>query len=151
MPELRPATVADIRAIQSVDRSLDQRLSDESVLDHAIEGGRVAVALDGDKVLGYLRWEWFWDRVPLCVFVRVRPSHQRTGVGRALYAHVEADLVARGCDFWLSSTEETNDRSLRFHRALGFRLIGALGFRLIGALSDLGQDAREIFMRKDLA
>ena len=143
MADVRGATLADLPAIQDVDRSLDQRLTKKSVLQHAIEGGRVAVALDGDDVSGYLRWEWFWDLVPLCVFVRVRPSHQRTGVGRALYAHVEADLVRRGCDFWLSSTEETNDRSLRFHRTLGFRLVGAL--------SDLGQDAREIFMRKDLA
>ncbi len=143
MPDVRPATLADLPAIQDIDRSLDQRVSEKSVLKHAIEGGRVAVALAGDEVAGYLRWEWFWDRVPLCVFVRVRPPHQRTGLGRALYAHIEADLVARGCDFWLSSTEETNDRSLRFHRALGFRLVGAL--------SDLGQDAREIFMRKDLA
>ena len=142
MPDIRGATLADLPAIQDVDRSLDQRVSEKSVLEHAIKGGRVAVALDGDEVSGYLRWEWFWDRVPLCVFVRVRPPHQRTGLGRALYARVEADLVARNCDFWLSSTEETNDRSLRFHRALGFRLVGAL--------SDLGQDAREIFMRKDL-
>ncbi len=143
MAKVRAATLSDLPAIQSVDRSLDQRLSKKSVLQLAIEGGRVAVALDGDKVAGYLRWEWFWDRVPLCVFVRVRPSHQRTGVGRALYAHVEADLARRRCEFWLSSAEETNDRSLRFHRALGFRLVGAL--------SDLGQDSREIFMRKDLA
>jgi L-amino acid N-acyltransferase YncA len=143
VPDVRAASVADIPAIQAVDRSLDQRVSEESVLRHAIEGGRVAVALHGDEVSGYLRWDWFWDRVPLCVFVRVRPSHQRTGAGRALYAHVENDLARRGCEFWLSSTEEDNDRSLRFHRALGFRLVGAL--------SDLGQDCREIFMREDLA
>ncbi|MCH7617082.1 MAG: GNAT family N-acetyltransferase [Chloroflexi bacterium] len=118
-------------------------MSEKAVLEQAIEGGRVAVALEGKEVVGYLRWEWLWDHIPLCVFVRVRPPHQRTGVGRALYARVEADLTRRGCEFWLSSTEETNDRSLRFHRALGFRLIGAL--------SDLGQDSREIFMRKDLA
>ncbi len=142
MPDVRHATPADIPVIQDVDRSLEQPVSEDDVLKHAIEGGRVAAALDGDNVTGYVRWEWLWDHIPLCVFVRVRPSHQRTGVGRALYAHTEADLAARGCDFWLSSTEETNDRSLRFHRALGFRLIGAL--------SDLGQDSREIFMRKGL-
>ncbi|HEY5624865.1 MAG TPA: GNAT family N-acetyltransferase [Dehalococcoidia bacterium] len=143
MPDVRAAKATEIPAIQDVDCSLDQHVSEESALKHAIEGGRVAVTLDGDEVSGYLRWEWLWDHIPLCVFVRVRPSHQRTGVGRALYAHIEADLIARGCDFWLSSTEETNDRSLRFHRALGFSLIGAL--------INLGQDSREIFMRKDLA
>ena len=142
MPDVRGATLADIHAIQDIDGSLDQRASEESVLRHAIEGGRVVVAADGDEVSGYLRWEWLWDHIPLCIFVRVRPPHQRAGAGRALYAHVEVALARRGCDFWLSSTEETNDRSLRFHRALGFRLIGAL--------SDLGPDSREIFMRKDL-
>ena len=143
MPDVRPATLAGIPAIRDVDRSLEWPVSEKAVLEQAIEGGRVAVALEGKEVVGYLCWEWLWDHIPLCVFVRVRPPHQRTGVGRALYAHVEADLAARGCEFWLSSTEETNDLSLRFHRALGFRLIGAL--------SDLGQDSREIFMRKDLA
>ena len=142
MPDARDATPADIPAIQDVDRSLDQDVSDSEVLQHVIEGGRVVVALDGNEVSGYLRWEWLWDHIPLCIFVRVRPPHQRAGAGRALYAHVEVALARRGCDFWLSSTEETNDRSLRFHRALGFRLIGAL--------SDLGPDSREIFMRKDL-
>jgi len=140
--EIRAATPADVGAIQDVDRALDQHMSDADVLLHAIDGGRVAVALDGEVVAGYVRWEWFWDRIPLCVFARVRPSRQRTGVGRALYAQVEADLRARGCEFWLSSTEEDNKRSLRFHRALGFRLIGAL--------ADLGQESREVFMRKDL-
>jgi len=143
VPDVRPATLADISAIQDTDRSLEWPVSEDAVLQLAIEGGRVALALDGDEAVGYLRWEWLWDHIPLCFFVRVRPSHQRKGIGRALYAHVEADLTGRGCDFWLSSTEETNDRSLRFHRALGFRLIGSL--------SDLGQDSREIFMRKDLA
>lgn len=143
MPDVRTATLADIPAIQDIDRVLDQRVSDESVLRHAIEGGRVAVAFAGEDVAGYVRWDWFWDTIPYCAMARVRPSHQRKGSGRALYAHVENDLARRGCEFWLSSTEEDNDRSLRFHRALGFRLIGAL--------SDLGQDCREIFMRKDVA
>ncbi|MEX0681848.1 MAG: GNAT family N-acetyltransferase [Dehalococcoidia bacterium] len=142
MADVRAATPDDVPAIQDIDRSLEQRVSDEEVLRHAMDGGRVAVTLDGDTLAGYLRWEWFWDRIPLCVFVRVKPSHQRIGIGRALYAHVEVDLRGRGCEFWISSTEEANDRSLRFHRALGFRLIGAL--------SDLGQESREVFMRKDL-
>jgi GNAT superfamily N-acetyltransferase len=140
--EARTATTADIGGIQDVERALEQRVSEDAVLRRAIEAGQVLVAVDGDDVAGYLRWEWFWDRIPLCVFVRVRPSHQRLGVGRALYEHAEADLRSRGCEFWISSTEEANERSLRFHRALGFRLIGAL--------SDLGQESREVFMRKDL-
>ena len=139
---VRAATPSDIDAIQAVDCSLEEDISDAGVVRSAIDGGRVVVAIDGDEVAGYVRWEWFWDRIPYCTLARVKPSHQRQGLGRALYAHIEGDLARRGCEFWLSSTEEDNDRSLRFHRALGFRLIGAL--------SELGQDVREVFLRKDL-
>jgi GNAT superfamily N-acetyltransferase len=140
---VRSATQGDLSAIQAVDRALDQHVSDPEILRASIEGGRVVVAVDGDEVVGYVRWEWFWDRIPYCMLARVRPPHQRLGVGRALYEHVEAGLRELGATFWLSSTEEQNERSLRFHRALGFRLIGAL--------SDLDQESRELFMRKDLS
>ena len=44
--------------------------------------------------------------------------------------------------FWLSSTEETNEISRRFHEALGFRRIGAL--------VELGQDVPEVFYLRDI-
>jgi L-amino acid N-acyltransferase YncA len=139
---VRQATLNDILAIQDVDRALEQHVSDEDILRASIEGGRVVVAMDGDEVAGYVRYEWFWDRIPYCMLVRVKPSHQRHGLGRALYEAVEAGLREQGITFWLSSTEEENEGSLRFHRSLGFRPIGAL--------SELDQDSREIFLRKDL-
>jgi L-amino acid N-acyltransferase YncA len=143
VPTIRAAAAGDAPAIEDVDRALDQRVSNPDILSASIVAGRVAVALDGDQIVGYVRWQWFWDDIPYCVLARIKPSHHRRGVGRALYQYVEADLRGRGARFWLSSTEEQNERSLRFHRALGFRLIGAL--------SDLGQEQRELFMRKDLA
>ena len=114
----------------------------EEVLGPAIDSGRVLVAEDDGEVPAYLRWEWFWDTMPLCLTVRVLAEHRRRGIGRALYSAAEEAFRAGGATFWLSSTEETNERSLRFHKALGFRRIGAL--------SELGQDVREVFMRKDL-
>jgi len=74
--------------------------------------------------------------------VRVRRGHWRRGVGRALYAGVEDRLRGLGHGFWLSSTEATNERSQRFHEALGFRRIGVL--------QELGQDVPEIFYRKEI-
>lgn len=139
---IRHATLDDLSSIQDVDRALEQHVSDEDILRASIEGGRVVVAVDGDDVVGYVRYEWFWDRIPYCMLARVKPSHQRQGFGHALYELVEEGLRERGIPFWLSSTEEDNERSLAFHRALGFRPIGEL--------SDLGQESREIFLRKDL-
>ena len=143
MYSIRPARAADAAALKALDRLFrGSRHSAELFLD-AIAEGKVAVAeMAGGAMVGYVRWDYFWDDMPLCLTVCVRPEHWRRGIGRRLYAHIEERFRDDGRAFWLSSTEETNDVSIRFHEALGFRRIGALG--------DLGQDVAEVFYRKDI-
>jgi ribosomal protein S18 acetylase RimI-like enzyme len=142
MYRVRPATRDDLAGITAVDQAVVGDKHGEDVIGPAIDAGRVLVAEENGVVLAYLRWDFFWDTIPLCLTARVRPEHQRRGIGRALYGLAEEDFRRRGLVFWLSSTEESNKRSLLFHEALGFRRIGTL--------FDLGQDAGEIFLRKDL-
>ena len=142
MYAVRPATRDDLVGILEVDAAVAGDRHDEEIIGPAIEAGRVLVAEEGRAVLAYLRWDFFWDTIPLCFTVRVRPEHQRRGIGRALYGLAEEDFRRRGLAFWLSSTEETNKRSLLFH--------DSLGFWRIGTLFGLGQDVGEIFLRKDL-
>ena len=145
MYAIRDARQEDVPALQELDALFaGPRHSDELFLK-AIFERRVGVAEEGGSgvLAGYVRWDYFWDTIPLCFTVCVRPENQRQGIGRRLYEHVETALRDAGAAFWLSSTEETNKRSLLFH--------DALGFRRIGTLFDLGQDVGEIFLRKDLA
>jgi L-amino acid N-acyltransferase YncA len=142
MYRVRAATRDDLAGIREVDAAVVGDRHDEGVIGPAIEGGRVLVAEEQSVVLAYLRWDFFWDTIPLCLTVRVRPENQRRGIGRALYGLAEEDFRRRGLAFWLSSTEEANKRSLLFH--------DSLGFRRIGTLFGLGQDVGEIFLRKDL-
>lgn len=142
MFSVRAATREDLPGIVAVDEAVIGDRHGEDTLGPAIDAGHVLVAEEDGAVLAYLRWDIFWDSIPLCLTVRVLAGHRRRGIGRALYALAEDGFRAAGASFWLSSTEETNERSLLFHEALGFRRIGAL--------SELGQDVREVFMRKDL-
>ncbi len=80
-------------------------------------------------MVGYVRWDYFWDSIPLCLMARVKAEHQRRGLGRLLYERIEDTFRRSGCPFWLSSTEETNEDSQRFHEALGFRPIGSGDYR----------------------
>ena len=143
MYTIRDAEPGDVPALQGLDRAFTApRHPDELLLD-AIAGGQLAVAEEeGGGVVGYIRWDYLWDTIPLCLTVCVKPEHQRRGLGRRLCGHAEDSFRRAGCDFWLSTTEETNDVSIRFHEALGFRRIGALG--------ELGQDVPEVFYRKDI-
>ncbi len=142
MYRVRPASRDDLRGILEVDAAVVGDRHDEAVLGPAIDAGRALVAEEDGLVLAYLRWDFFWDTIPLCLTVRVRPEHQRSGIGRALYAATEEHLRGLGAPFWLSSTEETSKGSQLFHEALGFRRIGTL--------FELGQADGEIFYRKDL-
>ena len=144
MYSIRPARAGDVEALQALDALFTGPPHADRLFLDAIAEGKVAVAeVEGGAVVGYVRWEYFWDTIPLSLTVCVKPEHQRRGVGRRLYEHIEDGFRRAGHTFWLSSTEETNDTSKRFHEALGFRRIGAL--------RELGQDVPEVFYRKDIS
>jgi ribosomal protein S18 acetylase RimI-like enzyme len=143
MYAVRPATKDDLVGIMAIDRAVAGHTHAEDILGPAIDAGRVLLAAADGRVLAYLRWEYFWDTIPLCLTVRVMSEHRRRGIGRALYHLAENGFRKSGAKFWLSSTEENNERSMLFHEALGFRPIGTL--------RELGQEVGEIFLRKDLA
>ena len=142
MYSIRPARAGDVEALQALDRLFAGPRHPNELLLRAVSEGKVAVAQSSEGVVGYVRWDYFWDNIPLCLTVCVKLEHQRRGIGRRLYEHIEDGFRQAGCAFWLSSTEEDNERSRLFHESLGFRRIGAL--------EELGQDAPEVFYRKDI-
>jgi ribosomal protein S18 acetylase RimI-like enzyme len=143
MYTLRAAGPDDLPAMRELDLVFESHLHAADVLRRAITEGKIVLAESAQEgVVGYVRWDYFWDTIPFCLTARVKPEHRRRGLGRRLYEHIEASFRQRGCAFWLSSTEETNEVSQRFHESLDFRPIGKL--------VDLGQDVPEIFYRKDI-
>jgi GNAT superfamily N-acetyltransferase len=56
--------------------------------------------------------------------VGVRTSHQRKGIGRALYDHFEEVARERGCRQLRAVTAPFNEDSQAFHAALGFEATG---------------------------
>ena len=142
MYAIRDAVASDVAALQALDGLFSGSRHSEALFLRTLSEGKVAVAQSADGVVGYVRWDCFWDDIPLCLTVCVKPEHQRRGIGCRLYEHIEERFREDGCAFWLGSTEETNDVSRRFHEGLGFRRIGAL--------EELGQDVPEVFYRKDI-
>lgn len=66
-------------------------------------------------------------------YLAVEPSLQRSGLGRLLMAHVEKELLQRGCPKINLQVRETNTDVIEFYRALGYQVDAAvsLGKRLI--------------------
>ena len=143
MYSLREAGLDDLPAIREIDLLFEGHPHAAGVLWRATADGRIVLAESAQGgVVGYVRWDYFWDTIPFRLTARVKPDHQRRGVGRRLCERIEDTFRWSGCRFWLSSTEETNENSRRFHESIGFRPIGKL--------AELGQDVPEIFYRKDI-
>lgn len=109
----------------------------------AIAEGRTLLACYEDQIMGYLRYGFLWKgELPLIQMIRVVPEGQRRGVGRALILTLEQHLKQQQIFRLLSSSEETNRRSLLFHRALDFQECGKLDINLDGT--------QEIFLKEAL-
>jgi GNAT superfamily N-acetyltransferase len=99
---IREGRPQDALALEAFDRRFIGTHAAE-LFQTAIAGGKVTVAeADGGDIVGYVRWEHFWDTIPLCLSVRVHPDHRRRGLGRALYEHVGNVFRREGHAYWLS-------------------------------------------------
>jgi GNAT superfamily N-acetyltransferase len=107
-----------------------------------VSDGDVYVARWGDEPVGYLRLEWLWSKLPYIELIRVLEPYRRAGVGRALLAHTEAELGARGHAVLYSSSQADEPEPQAWHRRMGFEECGLL--------AGLNEGVGEVFFRKAL-
>ena len=139
-PEIvvRTATEGDLDFV-----SQDGHLSG-AVLERKVSDGDVVLALRGGEPVGYLRVEWLWSKLPYIELVWVLEPHRRAGVGQALLAHVESEVVGRGHGALYSSSQANEPEPQAWHRRMGFEECG-----LLAGLNEGG--VGEVFFRKTLA
>lgn len=116
----------------------------DPIVRRKVNEGDVFLALRANEPVGYLRLEWLWSKLPYIELVRVVEPHRRAGVGRALLAHVEAEVVARGQHMLYSSSQADEPEPQAWHRRMGFAECG-----LLAGLNEGG--VGEVFFRKPLA
>lgn len=85
------------------------------------------VAIAGERVVGTVIAGYDGHRGWL-YSLAVEPGARRLGVGRALLAHAEAALAARGCPKVNLQVLPGNDGACRFYEALGYRAEERISF-----------------------
>jgi predicted GNAT superfamily acetyltransferase len=113
------------------------------VVKRKVRGGDIFVAFRGHERVGYLRLEWLWSRLPYIERILVLQTHRRTGVGRAILAHVEAEVASRGHVILYSSSQLDEPEPQTWHRRVGFDECG-----ILTGLNEGG--VGEVFFRKSL-
>ena len=120
----------DIRFVEESDHgfwfSLDRHLSEEEFLRKVRDQTGYVLTAEAQPI-GILRWSLFWDSIPFCNLLYVKDGQQRKGYGRKLMEQWETDMLVRGYDLVMTSTQVDEDGQ-HFYRSLGYRDCG--GFLL---------------------
>lgn len=117
---------------------LRERVSwSEEVLARKLAGREVAVALEGERRIGYLVLDHLWTVVPFVATIWVEPGSRRRGVGRALLELLEGEVRARGQAFYYSSSQLDEPEPQAWHRKMGFEECGILAGHNEGGVGEV--------------
>lgn len=108
-------------------------------LKHKINDGRIYICLKDNSPIGWLRYGFFWDIIPIMNMLSVLETYRGQGIGTRLVSQWESDMFQSGADMVLTSTQ-ADEEAQHFYRKLGYQDCGVLFLPT--------QISAEIFLRK---
>ena len=109
-----------------------------------IEAQEIILAAYEGVLIGQVRLEYLWGRVPFLALISVLPEHQRRGIGSALLRYLTDFLREQGHDMLYSSSMADEPAPQAWHRRMGFEECG-----FIAGINEGG--VGEVFFRKQLS
>lgn len=87
--------------------------------------GRMLVLEEGSGIIGWLRWNLFWDNTPFMTMLYFLEEERGKGYGTQLVSHWEALMHAAGYPLVMTSTQ-SHETAQHFYRKRGYADSGAL-------------------------
>ena len=119
----------NIRYIENKDylwlKEHDNHISEE-VLNKKIENNEILVIEKYGKIIGWLRYNLFWDNIPFMNMIYFLEEYRKIGLGKLLVNFWENEMKNNGYKNVLTSTQ-SNEDAQHFFRKLGYTEIG--GFK----------------------
>lgn len=94
-------------------------------LENSISSRRVPVSFENGTLVGWLRFNLFWDSIPFMNMLYVLPEHRGKGHGSALVDFWEKEMLESGYKMLLTSTL-SNEQAQFFYRKKGYTDCGSL-------------------------
>ncbi len=121
---IRNAKAEDFELLHEI----DQHISLEN-LEKSMEDGKILVAKKDGRLIGWLRWNLFWDNTPFMNLLYILEPWRGQGVGQALTEAWEEQMAGDGYSMVVTSTA-SNESAKHFYESQGYETIG--GFTIPG-------------------
>lgn len=138
MTQIRLARETDVSDCIKFDH-----VASRSVIRSKIGSKEIVLAQSISGVVGYLRLEYLWSRIPYIGLIIVDEKLRGKGIGREMLRFLETFLRKHGHKLLLSSSQANEPRPQQWHRRIGFEECG-----VIAGINDGG--IGEVFFRKRL-
>jgi ribosomal protein S18 acetylase RimI-like enzyme len=123
--------------------TLMDKYVNEKLLKWKLENKEVILAEYNNDLVGYLRVEYLWSKVPYIGLIIVRKSYRKLGIGRSMLSFLEEYLKDMGLNKLYSSSQVNEAEPQAWHRRMGFEESG-----IINGINEEG--IGEVFFRKDI-
>ncbi len=94
-------------------------------LEKKIVNNEVLVCEKSSKLIGWLRFNYFWDIIPFMNMLYVEENYRHNGYGTELVSFWEIEMYKNGHIKTMTSTV-SNEKAQHFYRKLGYRDMGSL-------------------------
>ena len=116
------AAMFQIRRVSEADKpfwfTLDKHLS-ESEFALKVRDKRGYIISDGNKPIGIMRYNLFWDNTPFLTLIYIEEPYQGKGFGRQATLHWENEMRELGYRMVMTSTQ-ADEQAQHFYRKLGY-------------------------------
>lgn len=96
----------------------------EDKIPEWIDKKAIITAKEKGKMVGYLRFMYFWKNLPYICLIKVDKEKRNQGIGNAMLTYLENFLKKKGFEKLLSSSDVDEAKPQRWHRKVGFEEAG---------------------------
>jgi len=96
-----------------------------TMLKRKIQDKEVLLVKADNKLIGWLRFGFFWDEVPFMNMLGLDKEHRGKGIGKKLVRFWEAEMKKKKYKMVMTSSQ-SNEDAQHFYRKIGYADVGSL-------------------------
>jgi len=95
------------------------------IIRRKIEQNEIIILSDMGKIVGWLRFGYFWDMIPIMNMLSLEENYRGRGLGTQLVSFWETTMQEQGHTSVMTTTL-SDEQAQHFYRKLGYKDVGAL-------------------------